>query len=222
MLNHHIGQAWLTYFMAKTFRVDLGRMAGATLLVYASWGGCVLALASVAVLASPISINWLLLPLGAGIAYLLLLAVKPHALLNHRILGPLFEAGVRGHLMAMAVRLPHVAILFLGTWLPFWFFAVRIPLSAALVYVPIVMVVVTLPITPQGLGTRDALAATFFAPFALANAHSQQLAIIAAATTTTAVVIMLIGSSIGLLLMRKAMRMTPCQPNPPPTNADSD
>jgi uncharacterized integral membrane protein len=209
MLNHHVGQAWITYFVAKAYGVDLRRMVGATLLAYASWGGCVLGLACVAVLAAGLPAAWLALPLGAGLGYLVLLGVKPARLAKGRMLGPLFEAGIQGHLAAMAVRTPHLIVLFLGTWLPFWFFGVEIPLMTALVYVPVIMVAVTLPITPQGLGTRDALAATFFQGFVVASGDDQRLAAVAAATATTAVALVVIEAILGVALLRRAARLLP-------------
>ena len=81
------------------------------------------------------------------------------------------------------MRVPHFAVLFLGTWLPFFFFGVDVPFTQALVYVPIVMVAVTLPITPQGVGTRDVVAAWAFARFAQGDTPAAQTAAITAATT---------------------------------------
>jgi hypothetical protein len=207
-LNHHLGQAWLTYFVAQVFGVRLGRVAGATLLVYATWGGCVLGLGSAGMLAAGLPVGWLTAPLGAGVAYLVLLATKPRRLADNRVLGPLMEAGVTGHLLAMAWRLPHVAVLFLGTWLPFYFFGIAIPIADALTYLPIIMVAITLPITPQGFGTRDVLAATFFASHvAGAETPEQCLAVVAAATMTQGVVITLVSLSIGVVLMPRALRL---------------
>jgi hypothetical protein len=213
-LNHHLGQAWLTYFVATVYGVRLGRVAGATLLVYATWGGCVLGLGSVGMLAAGLPMGWLAVPLGAGVAYLVLLWIRPRRLAANRVLGPLMEAGVSGHLAAMVMRLPHVAVLFLGTWLPFHFFGIAIPLAEALTYVPIIMVAVTLPITPQGFGTRDVLAATFFASRVVDAASPEQcLAVVAAATMTQGVVITLIGLAIGVVLMPRALRFRQSGPN---------
>jgi len=207
LLNYHLGQAWLTYFLSRGYGVDLRRVTGATLLAYASWGGCILVLGCIAWTAAGRSTGWLALPLGAGLVYLALLALKPAPLGRNRVLGPLFEAGVRGHLVAMALRLPHLVVLFVGTWLPFWFFGVRIPLEVALTYVSILIVALTLPITPSGVGTRDALAAAFFAPYAAGASAEQQLAAVAASTTCTAAVLVLIEAAVGMVFMRRASRL---------------
>lgn len=39
MLNHHVGQAWLTFFLARARNASLTRTAGATLFVYATTFG---------------------------------------------------------------------------------------------------------------------------------------------------------------------------------------
>jgi hypothetical protein len=208
-LNYHLGQAWLTYFISRAYGVPLGRVAGATLVVYVTWGGCVLGLGCVALIAADLAASWLAVPLGLGLAYLVLLGLKPRALARNRVLAPLFEAGLWGHFAAMALRLPHMAALFLGTWLPFWFFDVHVPAAAAFTYVPIIMVAVTLTISPQGFGARDVLAATFFESFVLTAgaSYEQRLAAVAAATTTQGVVIALIGLTVGGLLLPRATRM---------------
>ena len=207
LLNHHLGQAWITWFLARRHGVELRRMAGSTLLVYATWGGCVLGLGAVAVLATDMAAAWVALPVGAGLAYLALLAVRPTRLAHGRILGPLFEAGVKGHLLAMAVRLPHLVVLFVGTWVPFLFFGVDVPLTAALGTIPIIMVAVTLPLTPLGVGTRDALAASFFAGYASGPNEPERLAAVAASTATVAVALVVVEAALGLLLLRKASRL---------------
>jgi hypothetical protein len=180
-------------------------MAGGTLLVYVSWMGLLAGTGCVAMVAAGQPLLWPALIVGAGLAYLAVIALRPAFLARARLLGPLFEAGLGGHLVALAVRLPHLVVLFLGTWLPFWFFGVDIPFASALVYVPILMVGVTLPITPQGLGTRDLLAVTFFERFAAGATHEARLAAIAAATTSWVIALTLADALLGLVLLRRAL-----------------
>jgi len=202
ILNHHVGQAFITLALSRVHKVPLARVAGATLLVYASWMGCVLGLSCIAIVLMGKPLVWLAGPLGAGLLYLAVLALRPAALARNRLLAPLFEAGVKGHLWALFARLPHLCVLFLGTWLPFWFFGVAIPVPAAFAYVPILMVAVTLPITPQGFGTRDVLAATFFEPYAPFPTKEERLAAIAASTTAAGVALTLVEILMGLILLR--------------------
>lgn len=220
ILNHHVGQVFITYFISRAYGVTLWRVAGATLLVYASWMGCVLGLLSLAIVLLGKPLWWLAPPLGAGVLYLALLAWRPAALVRRRVLAPLFEAGVTGHLVALVTRLPHLAVMFLGTWLPFLFFDVKIPLAHALGSVPILMVAVTLPITPQGIGTRDVLAALFYERFATGASEEERLAAIAASTATWAVAITLVEAAVGLVMMHRAMpalrRRVAISSDPPP------
>ncbi|MCC6523510.1 MAG: flippase-like domain-containing protein [Polyangiaceae bacterium] len=212
MLNHHVGQAWLTYFLSRVYGAPLGRVAGATLAVYATWGGCMLLLGAAGMYTAGLDIKLVLLPLVAGVGYLVLLQLRPKRLTRISVLAPLFELGIGGHFVAMLLRLPHMCVLFLGTWLPFWFFHVEVPLGPALTYVPILMVAVTLPVTPLGIGTRDALAQQFFAGFVVGAAGSEeQLAIVAASTTTTAVAIILVNAVMGVVLLAGASRLLPAE-----------
>jgi len=204
ILNHHVGQAFLTLALSRAYRVDLARVAGATLLVYASWTGAILGLACVAIILVGKPLVWLAIPLGAGIVYLVILVLRPPALASMRLLSPLFEAGVRGHFEALFARLPHLVVLFVGTWVPFWFFDIRIPPAAAFSYIPILMVAVTLPITPQGFGTRDVLAATLLGSFAPGNTEAERLAALAACTTAWGVAITLVEIGLGLVFLRFA------------------
>jgi hypothetical protein len=205
LLNHHVGQAFLTYYVARRYRVPLARMAGGTLLVYVSWMGCLAGTGCLAMVAAGQPVVLPALVIAAGLAYLGVIAVRPAFLAQTKLLAPLFEAGLAGHLLAMAVRVPHLVVLFLGTWLPFLFFGVDIPFASAITYVPILMVGVTLPITPQGVGTRDLIAVTFFETFAAGATHEARLAAIAAATTSWVVAFTLTEALFGLILLRRAL-----------------
>jgi len=211
ILNHHVGQAFVTYFVARAHRVAILRVAGATLVGYASWMGCLVGLWGIAFWINGKPMIWVMLVLGAGVVYLLVIASRPRVLADNKLLGPLvaplFEAGVGGHLIALAARVPHLCVLFLGTWLAFWFFGVHVPPKAALESVPLLMVVVTLPLTPQGFGTRDALAATLFEQFAMGETKPARLAAVAAATTSWGVASTLGEALLGLWLTRRAMRL---------------
>lgn len=202
LLNHHVGQVFLTYYIARRYHVPLARMAGGTLLVYVSWMGCLAGTGCLAMVAAGQPLYQPALIVAAGLVYLAIITLRPKFLARTKLLAPLFEAGLAGHLLAMAVRVPHLLVLFLGTWLPFAFFGIDVPFSSAVVYVPIVMVGVTLPITPQGLGTRDLLAVTFFERFAAGATHEERLAAIAASTTSWVVAFTLAEAILGLALLR--------------------
>ncbi len=206
LLNHHVGQLFITVALSRRYKVPLARMAGGTLVVYASWMGCVAGLLTFALAVSGYWLLWPALIVVAGLGYLAIVEVRPARLARVTWLAPLFEAGVRGHLVAMLARVPHVIVLFVGTWLPFWFFGVKIPFSNALMTIPIVMVVVTLPISPQGLGPRDMLAPFFYLRFAPGATDDARRAALAAATTSWAVAFTLVEILVGVSLLRWAVR----------------
>jgi hypothetical protein len=209
MLNHHVGQAWLTWYMSRAYNAPLLRVTGATLLVYATTFGSLFLLGGMALCLDPHPQLWLVAVVGIGIVggvvYLAVIRAAPSFLTRRQVLAPLFDAGVAGHLTALALRLPHVTVLFLGTWLPFWFFDVRIPATAALAYVPVLMVVQALPITPQGVGARDVFAYHYFSQYGPGGVEHQQAAV-AAATLSFAATIVLTQILFSLLLMRRALK----------------
>jgi hypothetical protein len=201
-LNHHVGQAYLTYLMSKLSRVSIARMAGATLVSYAAWFGCLFGCVAVALPFSDLPAIYSPIIVGGGLLYLIVIAVRPARLARVSFLSPLFEAGVKGHLIAFAARIPHLAVLVLGTWGSFRFFDVNIPIGTALVYIPILLVAITLPITPQGFGTRDTLSGIFFARFTPDTSHGEQLGRLAACTTSWGVLTTIIALFIGVLCSR--------------------
>ncbi len=194
LLNHHVGQAFLTLQVARAHRTPLARVAGATLVVYASWIACLLALACAVIPLSPLPTVTLVAPLAIALAYGAVLVRRPPWLASRTFLTPLFDAGLRGHAYAIVVRLPHLAIQLLGAWIPFAYFGVYLPTTEAVTLLPLLMVVTTLPLTPQGVGTRDVVAAALFV-------HYAPLETIVAATTTWALTLTIVETAIGLLLM---------------------
>lgn len=216
LLNHHLGQAFLTYMTARAFGVPVARVAGATLLSYAGWMGCLLGLATVALPVAGMPWAWLLVPIGAGVVYLVVLALRPARVARITFLAPLFEAGIRGHLVALVARIPHLLVLVLGSWLPFYFFDVDIPVGPALLLMPVILVAVTLPLTPQGFGTRDALAVAFFAQYAPGATEAERAARIAACTTSWGVASALAAALVGLACTRFAAQLVDRRQAPGP------
>lgn len=204
MLNHHLGQAYLTYAMSKLAKLPIARVAGATLVSYAGWMGCLLGCVAVAMPLAGMPVGYLPIILAAGIVYLIVLQIKPAPLVKISFLAPLFESGVRGHAVALFARIPHLLVLVLGNWAAYRFFHVYIPIGQALLYLPILLVATTLPITPQGFGTREALAATFFAVYAPGDTDAERLGTLTASTTAWGVSISLAGILLGLVSTRIA------------------
>jgi hypothetical protein len=211
LLNHHVGQAWLTYFLSRVYSAQLWRVAGATLVVYTTTFGCLVAFGLVALPLNPERVAFMA-PLvlgfvGLGLFFLLVLRVRPRFLAQRPLLRPVFELGVAGHLLALLHRVPHVLVLFVGTWVPLYAFGVALPPAAAVALIPPVMFVAALPITPQGIGTRDALSVYLFAEFVPREAGTDAAAIVAASTLTWAVALTLVQLVGSPLLMQRAYRL---------------
>lgn len=210
MVNHHVGQAWLTYFLSKTYRAPLARAAGATLIVYVTTFGALFAFLLVGLPFNHGRLPWLV-PTAAvvgsgGVAYAAVLLWRPPALVARPLFEPLFEFGLGGHLRAILVRLPHVLVQFLGAWLPFFFFGVEIPLRDAFALMPVVMFVVTLPVSPQGLGTRDALSLALLSSYATGTA-AERASTLAATTLSWMCVLTVIQLAVSPLFMRRAYQL---------------
>ncbi|NUP11385.1 MAG: hypothetical protein HOW73_35510 [Polyangiaceae bacterium] len=209
MVNHHIGQAYMTYLMSKLAKIPIARVAGATLVSYAGWMGCLLGCVALALPLAGLPLGYVPIILGAGVLYLVVIQLRPERLAKTTLLAPLFEAGLRGHAVSLVARLPHLLVLVLGTWCAYRFFAIEIPIGTALLYLPIVLVAATLPITPQGFGTRETLAAAFFGPFAKGASEAERLGRLTASTTAWGVAITLSGILIGLFcahIVQKRLR----------------
>lgn len=208
VVNYHIGQAWLTWFASKVYGARLGRVAGATLLNYATMFGSLALLACGSFALMGRAVPWLgtiLLALGvAALGYGAFLVARPQVSARLPGVPVLFEAGIVGHLQALAWRLPHMFVLFVGMWLPLGFFGVDVPLGDALAYIPILMLVGALPITPQGVGTRDVIAVQLLGAYAPAGAETES---VAAATLCWAVSLTLVQVLIAPLFMASARRL---------------
>lgn len=208
LINYHVGQAWLTWYVARAYRAKIARVTGCTLLNYATMFGSLAILSAASYPLSGGRMPWLektLLILGAAaLAYAAFIVAKPRFLRHVPGLETLFDAGLVGHLSALLWRLPHMIVLFLGMWLPFRFFDVQIPMGDALAYVPILMLVGALPITPQGVGTRDLIALNLLASYAPAG---KQVDRITAATFCWAVTITLIEGAIAPAFLVYARRL---------------
>lgn len=210
LVNHHVGQAWLTYFLSRAHGVRIWRATGATLLVYATTLGALVVMAGLSLVLEPGRFPWLpavvAVGAGLGVVYLAVIALGPRWLADRQLTAPLVEVGVGGHLTALAIRLPNMGTVFLMTWVPFLFFGIDVPLGDALVLLPPLLVLVALPITPAGVGTRDALATQLLAGYAV-GAPAEQRAAVAASTLTTAATMTIAMIALSLIFSRRAHRL---------------
>jgi hypothetical protein len=207
IVNFHVGQAYLTYLVAKNQRMSILAVARGTLLSYATTLGATVAIAAASLPLLPLAhaarVTQMIAALaGAGVLYLVILALRPHALAERPLLQRLFEVGPWGHVRLLLWRLPHIGGLVLATWVNYAFFGVRIPVVAALGQIPLVLLISSLPITPQGIGTRELLAIQLFAPFAPGISDPRAAVVAAGAAWTVATLVT--QTVVGLVFTRPA------------------
>jgi len=173
LLSYVAGQGGVGFYLAKA-GVNRSRAAGAMLLMIMSNGIAAVLLAAFGLLADlPQDQREILLLLIAGalggiVLYLAVIAVRVRWLAGWSALAPLFEAGVPGHLRAIAARLPHILVLVLLQWGAFPVWGIPLPLSRGLALMPVALLIAALPITPSGLGTGQALQVLFFSAWSTA------------------------------------------------------
>jgi len=184
VLHYGAGQGGMAYFLKTHYGVPLGRAAGAVMLTMGTNAITVAAFATLGIAlggapASP-ALRTVILVFGAGVpVYLALVAWRPAFLARIGLLRPLFDAGVRGHLVIAAARVPHVAVLIAGHFTAMRLFSIQVPVSEAVALLPIVFIISVLPISPSGLGTSQAAAVALFARFAPgADLEAQRAAVL--------------------------------------------
>lgn len=183
VINYAVGQGAFGFYLHRT-GVKALRATGITLFII---GINLIALIALTTLAwtfgaavSHTGYVWwgLVATMIAFAVYLAIIAVKPAVLAARELFAPLFEAGLGGHALAFAARLPHTCIIVLGQWLAVRVWGVPVPFSSCLTIVPLVVIASVLPISPGGLGTTQAAFLYFFvdlAPGATADERTANL-----------------------------------------------
>jgi uncharacterized membrane protein YbhN (UPF0104 family) len=171
VVNYALGQGAFGYYLHKTGEKPL-RATGATLFLIGTNFAALLVLTSLAWLFGTLTVpmprlSWTLgIGCGGLLVYLVLIAIAPGPILRRQVFAPLFEAGVRGHLLAIAGRVPHVIVLVIGQWAAVRAWGIEVPFVTGMLITPIVVIATVLPISPAGLGTAQAAFAYFFQGFA--------------------------------------------------------
>lgn len=168
LLSYLLGQGGVGVWLAKR-GVRAAQATGAVLLLVVSNGIVLLLIAGAGLLVSPADRN-LLFVVGAGLAgvvvYLAMIAFRVRWLEGWPALAPLFDAGIGGHLRAIAARLPHMLLLAVLHWGAFRVWGIAVPPELGIALMPVVLLISALPITPGGLGSTQALQVLFFSPWA--------------------------------------------------------
>jgi hypothetical protein len=200
------GQGSFGWFLARAGG-GAWRAGGVVVLLLATQ---LLALALVGVLGLLVAPAWLRGPalpmvalvVGGMAVYLLVLRARPRWLASLQLAQPLFEAGVRGHLVTVAARLPHVALLVVAHWGAFSLWGIRIPFLVAAGYIPLMLFVTALPITPAGLGTVQALQMALFSSYAPGTSPGARSAAVVAFSLAHLALALLLQAVIGLACLR--------------------
>ena len=183
-INYNVGQGAIVYFVNRATGVPILRGVATVLLIMGINMLALLFLASGGLLVAPDAPHSLVVIIGvayAGLAvYVGLVIARPRWLAARPIFDVLLSAGLRGHLKALAVRLPHVAALVAYFAAMLHAFGVAVPIGQAIVCLPVVFFVGVLPISVQGLGTSQAMMLLFFSRYALGDRATQDAAVLAA------------------------------------------
>ena len=218
VVNYHVGQAAIVGYLYRARRVPLLKATGWILFIIGINVGTLFLLASVGASKASgalVLLRWLPVVTVAGaVVWALMLTVRPQVLVQRRILAPLFEMGVVGHVRGVLVRLPHVGVLCLWHFVSLRLFSINLPVLDALVFLPIYFAAGSVPlISMQGLGAAQLVAIQFFAPFAVSavtglpvDATTARAAVIAYSLSTSVVSIFL-QVGLGLLCIRSATKL---------------
>jgi hypothetical protein len=212
VVNYHVGQAAIVGYLYRVRRVPLLRASGFILFIIGINVGTLFLLASAGATRVSGQLALLrLIPLACGIgmvAYAILLTWKPRVLAERRILQPLFEMGISGHVFGVLVRLPHIGVLLVWHFVSLRMFGVHVTPGAALLYLPAYFAVSSLPINVNGLGVAQLVAVYFFAPYAVvaagADAHAAQKAAVIAYSLATSGISIVLQLVLGLVCLRWA------------------
>ncbi|HSN25582.1 MAG TPA: hypothetical protein VLT45_04830 [Kofleriaceae bacterium] len=172
LVNYALGQGAFGYWLNRTGISGL-RAVGVTLFLIGTNFATMLLVTTVTwMLAADTPAHaalWWTLVGGSGafLVYLVIIAIAPRFVAKIQVLAPLFDGGVRGHVIAVVGRIPHIAMLVISYWAALRVWGIPVPLVAGLTLMPAVVIASVLPISPAGLGTTQAALVYFFSDYAV-------------------------------------------------------
>lgn len=185
IVNYAVGQGGFGYYLHKT-GVPALRAAGVTLFLIGTNLATLLVVTSIAWAAygggtGSAALAWTLVIGCAGyVVYLAIIVASPGLLVRRELLAPLFDAGLKGHAIAMLGRLPHVIVLVVGQWAAIRVWGIDVPFVVGMTIMPAVVIASVLPISPAGLGTTQAAFTFFFADYAIGATDDDRAATVLA------------------------------------------
>jgi hypothetical protein len=221
LVNYGVGQGSIAVFLKQRHGVPLPAAFGVVLLMLGINVSLVAAAAVAGLLfggapAQP-AVRMVVYGLACMFpAYLLIVALKPRLLARVRLLAPLFAAGLRGNLICLAARTPHVVVLLGGHFLAMRLFGVRPSPGQALTLLPLIFFVAVVPLSPFGLGTAQATAVALLAPFAQGTHEDARQAAVLAYSLSFQMLGMLVQALVGLAFLRRVTRADTVKLEKPP------
>jgi hypothetical protein len=140
--------------------------------------------------------------LAGIVVYAAVLARPPAWLRRMSLVQPLLAAGLRGHAVAVAARVPHMAILVLLNWGLYRVWGMPVPLRVGVALWPVLLTVSALPITPSGLGTVQALQLAWFSEWAAGATRDAREASVLALTLASYALSLTLQAVIGAVCVR--------------------
>lgn len=171
LVNYALGQGGIGYYLHRA-GIKADRVTGIVVFMLIINFGLICLIAAMGVVVQGLTHYPQIISAAVSLVvvltalYLITIAVVPKSLQRFRVLDPLWQVGVSGHLIAAAGRLPHVVILVLGNWGALRLWGIALPLDQAIIFIPIVLVISAIPLTPMGLGTTNAAQVIFFSSYA--------------------------------------------------------
>lgn len=214
MVNYAVGQGGFGYYLYRSGAPAL-RATGATLFLVGTNLATLLLVTTVAWAFRGIDATgaalWWTLAIGcaAFAVYLGVIAIAPAFLAGRELLAPLFAAGLRGHALAIAGRLPHSTVIVLGYWAAMRVWGIDVPFAVGVTLVPAVAIAAALPIAPGGLGTTQAAAVYFFSAYAPGATADERGASLLAFSIVHFVYGVLAMTAVGLICAALARRTAP-------------
>jgi uncharacterized membrane protein YbhN (UPF0104 family) len=219
LLSYIAGQGGMGFYLART-GVPVARSTGAVLFLMIANGivlvllgalGLAVEMARGGLAGVPTELLALTIAaaLGGTVVYGIVVALRPRWLARYGLLAPLFEAGVRGNVRAVAARFPHMLLLVVLHWLAFRIWGIAVPAVPGLALNPIVLLLSALPVTPGGLGTTQALQVLFFSPWAPGATGDDRAAAVLAFSLVHHAVNLVVQAAIGLACLAPFRRRLP-------------
>lgn len=171
ILNYALGQGVMGLYLQR-LGLPASRCAGIILFLLVVNFGVVLLLGGGGLAVSGgrccelIDSPFLASGLIAGVlAYLAIIIFRPQFLEKYRIIRPLLEAGLWGHLKAALGRMPHILLLVITFWGAIRLWGIPVPIVPGVTIVALVLLVSSLPLTPFGLGTSQTVLMVMCSPY---------------------------------------------------------